>query len=226
MKMPVPAWIDQLRDQLLATEAELRRLVRKHHHDPPPIGSTLQTRGARGGRGITIGTHEARTLLRAAMPVPMAARHKREAHAAMVAALAGFAAQLLDLNDPYAGPGTIAGALDLADSLHHWARRMRWHQAAAAAGANWPAPRSVTALLRQSPGRDVPALFDAPAAATTPAPRQPQPAAKPWERPRRKPRPAATPAQGSLLLPLPGRAPIAASAVAGAGGQAPARRAG
>jgi hypothetical protein len=197
--MQVAAWIDQLRDQLLVTETELRRLVRRHHYDPPPPGATLSTRGARGGRGITIAEHEARTLLRAAMPVPMAAKHKRETHAAMVAALASFAAQLLDLNDPYAGPRTVDGALDLAESLRAWAARMRWHQATAEAGAQWPAPVAVTQLLRQRTGQDVPALFDTPAAAAPPPSR-------------RKPPRRAAEAQLALLLPLPGRAAPAAIA--------------
>jgi hypothetical protein len=191
--MQAPAWIDQFRDQLLETEAELRRLVRRHHHDKPPPGTTFSTRGARGGQGITIGAHEARTLLRAAMPVPMAVRHKRDGHADMLAALAGFAAQLLDLNDPYAGPQTVAGALDLADSLRAWAARMRWHQATAEAGAKWPAPLPIIELTRQQTSHDVPALFDAPAAAAAPA------------RPRPKPRRQPADPQMSLLLPLPGR---------------------
>jgi hypothetical protein len=214
--MQVAAWIDQLRDQLLATETELRRLVRRHHYDPPPLGTTLSTRAARGGRGITIGEHEARTLLRAAMPAPMAAKHKREAHADMVAALASFASQLLDLSDPFAGPQTVDGALDLADALKAWAARMRWHQATAAAGASWPAPVSVTKIMRQSTGQDVPGLFDAPAA-VMPA------------KPRRKAPPPPAAAQGSLLLPLPGRAtskPAISTIITDDADQAAARRAG
>jgi hypothetical protein len=183
-------WIDRLAADLLATTAELRRLVRRHHYDPPAPGQRLTTR-AGAWQGITIGANEARTLLRASMPATMALPPRQTQHADLVAALATFGRHLLDLNaiDVTAGPAAIAAAIELRDSLTTWCTAMQWHRARTEAHTAWPPAVAITAILRQRAAADVPELFES--AAAPPA--------------RQKPRRSKTPShshQLSLLLPI------------------------
>jgi hypothetical protein len=220
--MEVGSWVQKFRDDLLATEATLRPLVRRVHHDPPPRGERLTTWQGRMGCGITIGADEARTLLRAAMPVPVASRHKREPHAELVAALASFAAGLLDLNDPTAGPRTMAGACDLIEALRAWVARMRWHEATAAAGVRWgvdpSAPAFPNAHYPATDPADVPNLFDLPRSAMQPGPAggrrngadvpvvtDGKPLIAALKSAKRRAAREAADGQLSLFLPLPGR---------------------
>jgi hypothetical protein len=161
------AWVDRLAGDILTTTAELRRLVRRHHYDPPPAGQRLTTR-AGAWSGIAVSAHEARTLLRASMPATMALPARRSVHADLVASMATFAGQLLDLNsvDHVAGGRAIAGAIALRASIDAWCPRMRWHEACTAVHLAWPAGVAIRTVPRQRPATDVPALFDAPPAAT------------------------------------------------------------
>jgi len=155
--MPVPDWIEAAASALLDTTAELRQLVRRSHYDPDarwPYPSRLTTRAGKSG-GITIGANEARTLLRAAMPVPIGTTRLRQPHARMLAALQLYAGHLLGLNDPLHDPAAaIAAAITLRGELDTWLTTARWQQACRAASVRWPLAVAgnsvaVTTVLRQ-----------------------------------------------------------------------------
>jgi hypothetical protein len=194
-------FVDQLRIDLLAVEAQLRPLIRRLHYDPaarwPHRTEPLRTRH---GHEITISGHEARTLLRGAIPFPMTTRPRHERHAELVAALATFAAELHGLNIPQAGDTAIAAGLDLVHALKAWIARMRWTAATAAAGTQWPAPKqpadlAVTAVTRHRTAPADPALFSEAA-----------PVKKPSRRKNRHAEPPKGEPQRSMLLPI-GRKP-------------------
>ncbi len=190
---------DQLRIDLLDVEAQLRPLIRRLHYDPaaqwPDRKNPLKTRF---GTAITISAHEARTLLRAAMPFPMTTRARHKKHAALVATLATFAGELHGLTLPQAGESAIAAGLDLIQALDNWIGAMRWTAATAAAGVKWPMPKqpenvAVTPLLQHRTSPDDPLLFSE--------------AAKPTKKRRQKNRhdPPLGQPQRSLLLPIDSR---------------------
>ena len=155
--MPVAAWIEALAADLLDVEAELRPLIRAlhQHHDSNTTGPVQgTTTHARYGRTISISANEARTLLRAAMPLPISSTRLRQPHARMLAALQLFTGHLLTLNDPLAAPDTAAAAgASLLAELRTWIATARWHQACRAAGIRWPQnqpePRAVSPITRQ-----------------------------------------------------------------------------
>ena len=173
----------------------MRPLIRRLHYDPtakwPHRSGPLHTRY---GHDITISAHEARTLLRAAIPFPMTTKARHRQHAALVAALATFAAELYGLSLPQAGDSAIAAGLDLSAALNEWIRVMRWTAATTAAHVRWPVPAAnqtdITTLLRHRSSPDDPLLFSE--------------AAEPKKRKRHKNRydlPLGNP-QKSLLLPI------------------------
>lgn len=174
--MPVAHWIDRLADDIATTVAIVRPLLRRLHYDPPPIGTVLRTPASNTGQAITIGANEARTLLRAAQPVPQASRALRPAHARLLAALSTAADLMLTANDPIGGDAlAITAVLELRDALTAWLASTRWKQATTAAGVAWAAP--IITVTRRSTG----------------ARREHHKNARPG-------------AQLELLLPLPGRA--------------------
>ena len=160
--MPASAWIDRTAADLLDLEAELRPLLRRLAYNAADRRSgehAVETAAApRAHRSVTISATQARTLLRAAMPVPVAATHLRQPHARMLAAMQLFSAHLLSLNDPATAPAAAAaaGAALLAE-LRTWLEEARWHQACRAAGVRWPRQQacgtSISAVLRQQTGR-------------------------------------------------------------------------
>lgn len=185
----------RLRNDILEAEAELRPLVRRIHYDPtakwPQRTAPLSTRF---GNDITISAHEARTLLRAAIPVPMTTKARHQQHAALLAALATFAAELHGLTIRQAGDSAIAAGLDLSEALSEWVRIMRWTNATNAAGLRWTVPPAtqtpIMPLLQHRTSPDDPVLFS-------------EAGQKP-KKPRRKNRyelPRGNP-QKSLLLPI------------------------
>ncbi len=104
---------------------------------------------------MTISANEARTLLRAALPLPISATRLREPHARLLAALHLFTGHLLSLNDPVTAPDHAAGAaITLMDELRAWTATARWHQACRAAGVRWPPPAAIRAITRHQTARD------------------------------------------------------------------------
>jgi hypothetical protein len=140
--MTVPAWIDRLAADLLDAEHAVRRALREnvtlHKNLPPMRAYRVATKfgGRPGAQTVTMTRAEARALLRAAMPAPVAvAKPLRAPHARMTAALSLFHAQLLLLNDALADPGqAAAAALALRAELDGWIAATRWRQATAKAG--------------------------------------------------------------------------------------------
>ena len=137
-------WLDRLAADLVHIEGELRIALRAI---------------ARGGRqhqrtqmagimpGITISPVEARTLVRGAMPAPIASSRLRQPHARMVVALQLFGAHLVALNSPtHPRAAAIAAAADLVDALQDWMRRAAWMEASRRTKTRWPLP--ITAILR------------------------------------------------------------------------------
>ena len=151
--MPVPAWIDRLASDLLDIEAELRPLLRdlSRHHDADTMGPPKGTTEAgRYGRTVTISANQARTLLRAAMPLPIGSTRLRQPHGRMLAALQLFAGHLLSLNDPITAPDHAAAAgAALLTELRKWIAAARWHQACRSASIRWPADAGAIMPLTQ-----------------------------------------------------------------------------
>lgn len=157
------AWIDQLAADLLDLDAELRPLLRAMAYDAaaqaPGRARVSTAAAAADWRTVTVTAHEARALLRAAMPAPIAATRRRTPHARMVAALQLFAAHLLALSDAARDPAhAIAAATSLQDELRRWLDAARWSQACRAAGVRWSQPTgdrvAITALTQhQTPGK-------------------------------------------------------------------------
>jgi len=151
--MLVPAWIERLASDLLDLDAELRPLLRRvttsNHGRTAGALSVATARGSHGYQSVTIAANEARTLLRAAMPIPIGSTRLRQPHARMLAALQLFTAHLLSLNDETTAPDQAAVAgVALAAELRAWLAEARWHQACRAAGVRWKAV-SIISLPRQ-----------------------------------------------------------------------------
>ena len=221
--MAAAAWINQLALDIDRAVAEIRPILRKLRHGAIPYGVAPSTRAAWSCTPITIAAHEARTLIRAAQPVPLNTRPLRQQHATTLAALNTFATRLLETSDPFAGPATIAAALELRETLDAWITGARWRQATNTAGVSWPAPSqpaverlSTTLLTQQSPG----AKSTSPGAKSeriaNPAMADEPPAAH-----RRHPGPATpAPIQRSLLLPITTSSPADATAAKAGTGHA------
>jgi hypothetical protein len=138
--MSASAWIEQLADDIGRVAADLRPLVRELHQDETHR-LAVKTKRAGGGRSVAISENEARTLLRAAQPVPQMPAATRNRHATMLAALSTFSTALHELNDPIGGgPATIAAALAMRDALDSWIKATRWRTATSRAGVSWPVP--------------------------------------------------------------------------------------
>ena len=132
------AWLDRLTADLLHLETDLRlALVALRRGQPHPRLSKLTW------DRIDIRAHEARTLIRGAMPVPIALSTLRGQHARMTAALGLFSQHLVAMNDPHptTAEAAIAAAAALLTELHEWHRRAEWTRATRAAGVRWPVPR-------------------------------------------------------------------------------------
>lgn len=135
-------------------EGELRAalLAIRRGRTPHP-----RTRMAGVVPGITVAPNEARTLLRAAMPAPVAGSRLRRPHARMAAALHTFGQHLLALNSPQHPRGAaLAAAADLQAALSEWQHAARWQDATTRAGAAWPVPiRTLTGLPPRPPAAQV-----------------------------------------------------------------------
>ena len=143
------AWLDRIAADLLHLEQDLRTTLRTVSRGgrPPPR--------ARWDR-LEISTAEARTLLRGAMPAPIAATRLREPHARLVAALSVLQGHLLTLNDPWVRnrPGAaLAAACSVMDELRRWIGIVRWTSAAQQAGVRWPVPQAITAIMQPQTGQ-------------------------------------------------------------------------
>lgn len=171
-RMTHPArWIDQQTADLLSTDTAIREAIRKAKYLPPewslaeklhagPVATPL----GRCGPRITISVREARTMLRAALPAPLAPfrGRARTRHAELVTALSLFTSHLAalaggDNNSVHqASQHTIGSALILAEALKAWTAEMRWREATKSAKKRWPrAPETtpaadpITAVMRQ-----------------------------------------------------------------------------
>ncbi len=185
-----PAWIADLAADLARTTTDLRRTLRRQHHDPQPEASTRA--GRTDPRGIRISLAEARTLLRGALPVPLYRRPRRAAHATLTVALARCADALLDCNDDprMAGPHAITAVLDCADALRAWAQVARWQQATQAAHLAWSIGDKVASATTAAPSPEQTAH------AAPPETDRPEPPARTARAPRRRA------VQRALLLPI------------------------
>ena len=148
--MPDSDWINSIASALLDAESALRAALRPTEPDAgwplpgrPPHRtptSTATPAGSGGKPSVTIGQHEARTLLRAALPQPVSASPLRGQHARMLAAVSIFSAHLLSLNDPFVAEDpahALASAAQLLDELRAWMEAARWHQACRRSGVRW-----------------------------------------------------------------------------------------
>lgn len=159
--MPGPDWINSLASALLDAEAAIRTALRPTEPltgwpfpGRPPHATPHSVKTPAAGSGsptITMAQHEARTLLRAAMPQPIGASPLRNAHARMLAATSIWSAHLLTLNNqPTADdPGAaIAAGLALAAELAAWLDATRWHQACRRSRIRWTRRSAIIAILR------------------------------------------------------------------------------
>lgn len=143
------AWLDRLAADLLHVEGELRAalLAIERGRPHPRLSGPL--------RRILISREEARTMVRGAMPAPIAATRLRQPQARMVVALQRFGAHLIALNSPlHPRAAAVAAAADLVDALQDWMHRARWMEASRRAGTRWPVP--ISAIMR----RDTPDLAE------------------------------------------------------------------
>lgn len=145
-------WLDRLAADLLYVEGELRaallaiRRGRAPHPRTRMAGPGANPAAFAGLPSITIHPNEARTLIRGAMPAPIAGSRLRRPHARMVAALHIFGQHLLALNSPTHPRGAaLAAAADLADALAAWQHAARWQDATTRAGSSWQFP--ITAII-------------------------------------------------------------------------------
>ena len=137
------AWLDRVAADLLHVEHLLRTTLRSVSRGGKPERLFAHDR-------IWITGVEARTLLRGAMPAPIAATRMRQPHARVLAAMSIFSGHLVTLNDPLqaARPeAAISAACQLVDELRRWAFVGRWSAACRAARVRIPVP--ITAVLRQ-----------------------------------------------------------------------------
>ena len=153
--MPAATWLETVAADLLETETDIRRALRTLSHSLREHGHAHQVstpRGKNATRTLTISEKEARTLIRAAMPLPISSTRLRQPHARLATALALFSGHLLatherpDLHDVTAAAITLRAELD------------RWLTACTAAHVRWPQsaaePIAVSAILRQQTGAD------------------------------------------------------------------------
>lgn len=129
-------WLDRLAADLVHIEGELRSALRAIAR-----GGRQHQRSRMAGimPGITISPVEARTLIRGAMPAPIASSRLREPHARMVVALQLFGAHLVALNSPVHPRGAaVAAAADLVEALQDWIHRTRWMEASRRSKTRWP----------------------------------------------------------------------------------------
>lgn len=133
------AWLDRIAADLVYLETDLRAaLAALRRGQPHPRLSPLTW------DRIDIRAHEARTLIRGAMPVPIALSSLRGQHARMTAALGLFSQHLVAMNDPHplTAEAAIAAAAALLAELREWHRRAEWMRATRAAGVRgWSPPR-------------------------------------------------------------------------------------
>lgn len=158
-------WTNALASALLDAEADIRAALRPTepvtgwpYAGRPPHATPHSVKTPAAGRAtptITMAQHEARTLLRAAMPQPIGGSPLRGAHARMLAAVSIYSAHLLTLNDPLTAADprdAIAAGLALLQDLRAWLDATRWHQACHRSGTRWPrkdpAQSAVRPLLR------------------------------------------------------------------------------
>jgi hypothetical protein len=179
------SWTERTAAELLDLEAELRPLLRRLLLERgavapvDPKSRRLATRSATAGSAtITLSAREIRTLLRAAMPVPVTlSRAMRTPHARMNAALGVFAARLLALGEAHRmADEAIAAGLALRDELAAWIDAARWVQATRRAklagwGRNRAADFPINPIIRLSTGPNPNSQgTDQPAAAAPPQP--------------------------------------------------------
>lgn len=152
-------WLDRLAADLVHVESEVRAALlavarrRPHPRLHGPFGQFL------------ISQHEARTLLRAAMPAPIAATRQRDPHARMLLALQLFGQHLLTLNNapPHRSIRTpaVGAAVVLLDELREWVRVAQWREATRRARVAWPVPVPVTGIIGPATRTNPERLFDA-----------------------------------------------------------------
>jgi hypothetical protein len=147
MNTPSARWIDQQTANLLETDTELRALLRQISRAKRSELQQLQTaRAAKSPQTVTLSAHEARTLLRAALPAPgpVFRGRARERHAAMLSVMSLFQSHMIALAS---GQGdavyraerrSVATALDLIDALKAWTAEMQWRAATTKSRLRWP----------------------------------------------------------------------------------------
>lgn len=129
------AWLDRVAAELLDVEHDVRLALRSQSRG----GAAEQhTRAARAGwRRLVLSAHEARALLRGAMPAAVSRSGLREPHARMTVALQAFGDHLVTLNEPERPlDGALSAAAALSDELARWQRVARWLQASRVAARN------------------------------------------------------------------------------------------
>lgn len=146
-------WINRTARDLLKIEAELRPLLRglRYHRQTETAGQPpATTRAGQHGDRVVLAAHEARTLLRGAIPYPVTTNTSlRQPHARLLVGLRTFGIRLLALNDPLSDPeAPIAAGLALVELLHEWLAVLRWQQACRAARVRWPYPVAIRPILR------------------------------------------------------------------------------
>ena len=140
------AWLDRIAADLLHVEQDLRTTLRSLSRGGAPARLA-------GWNRLVITPAEARTLLRGAMPAPIATTRLRTPHARLVAAMSVLSGHLVALNDPLHRPeAAIGAAVQLADELKRWTYVARWGAACRLARVRLRVPGEPAVTTVMQPG--------------------------------------------------------------------------